>query len=180
MLQYRLPAGRHDVPLQDAERAIRYLREHAKELGISRIGIMGCSAGGHLASTLATHYSSAETRPDFQILLYPVITMETPYTHMGSRECLLGKDAPQTLVDLYSNEKQVTKDTPKAFIVLASDDMLVPVQNSTRYYEALVANGVEATLMCYPTGNHGFGHHETFLYRENWFNELETWIEKSL
>jgi len=180
VLQYRLPHERHNVPLQDAEAAVKYLRDNSDELGISKIGIMGCSAGGHLASTLATHYSSAETRPDFQILLYPVITMDAGFTHMGSRENLLGKNPSQSLVDLYSNEKQVTKDTPAAFIVLASDDFLVPVENSTRYYESLVKNHVSASLFCYPVGNHGFGNNDTFLYRNSWLNELDFWIEKTV
>lgn len=180
VLQYRLPKEIHDVPLKDAEAAMRYLRSKSEELGISKIGIMGCSAGGHLASTLATHYSSAETRPDFQVLLYPVITMDLGFTHMGSRESLLGKNPSQSLVDLYSNEKQVTKDTPAAFIVLASDDFLVPVENSTRYYESLVKNKVSASLFCYPVGNHGFGNNDTFLYRNSWLDELDTWIEKTL
>lgn len=180
MLQYRLPKGNHEIPLADAEAAMEYLRSHAEELGIKKIGIGGSSAGGHLASTLATHYSSGRTRPDFQILLYPVITMDASFTHAGSRKNLLGDAPSQELVDLYSNEKQVTKDTPEAFIVLASDDFLVPVKNSTRYYEALVEKGVGATLLCYPTGNHGFGNNDTFKYRNNWLDELDTWINKTL
>ena len=180
MLQYRLPNGNHTIPLSDAEAAMEYLRSHADELGIRKIGIAGCSAGGHLASTLATHYSSTRTRPDFQILLYPVITMDESFTHQGSRDNLLGTNPSQELVDRYSNEKQVTKDTPEAFIVLASDDFLVPVKNSTRYYEALVEKGVGATLLCYPTGNHGFGNNDTFKYRNNYLDELDTWIYKTL
>lgn len=180
MLQYRLPKGVHNGPLNDAELAINYLKDHADELKITKLGVMGTSAGGHLASTVATHYSSERTRPEFQILVYPVTTMDLQYTHKPSREYLLGKDASQELVDLYSNDLQVTDQTPRAFIVLASDDFLVPVENSTRYYEALVKHKVSATLLCYPKGGHGFGNNETFRYRNNWLDELETWINVEL
>jgi len=180
VLQYRLPNHQHDVPLSDAEAAMKYLKAHANELGINKIGVMGCSAGGHLASTLATHYSSPETRPDFQILLYPVITMDASYTHMSSREFLLGENPSQELIDLYSNEKHVTSQTPAAFIVLTSTDFLVPVKNSTTYYEELVKNRVSATLMCYPEGNHGFGISESFRYKSDWLKQLETWIDTTV
>jgi len=180
VLQYRLPAQRDNVPLDDAETAMKYLKSRADELGINKIGVMGCSAGGHLASTLATHYSSAETRPDFQILLYPVITMDASYTHMSSREFLMGQNPTQELIDRYSNEKHVTPQTPAAFIVLTSTDFLVPVKNSTTYYEKLVENHVSATLMCYPEGNHGFGISESFKYKNDWLKQLETWINDTV
>ena len=129
VLKYRMPNGHCEVPLSDAERAIRIVREHAGEWNINprKIGIMGASAGGHLASTLATHYS-AETRPDFQILLYPVVTM-LQNTHGGSRNELLGKSPTTEQIRHFSNELQVTSDTPQAFIVLSSDDGAVPPSN---------------------------------------------------
>lgn len=177
LLQYRMPRGHHDVPLSDVQQAMRIMRERV-DLGITHIGVMGFSAGGHLASTASTHYFDAATRPDFQILLYPVITFEKPYTHDGSVYGLLGDNPSQDMLDLYSNQKQVTPDTPPAFILAASDDLLVPVKNSLMYYEALVENGVSATMHIYPTGGHGFGWSDNFIYKTEWSNELESWLEK--
>lgn len=176
MVQYRMPRGHHDVPLSDVQQAMRYMRSR-KDLGITHVGVMGFSAGGHLASTAATHYVDAETRPDFQILVYPVITMERPYTHEGSRFGLLGPEPDQELVDLYCNHKQVTSDTPPAFILAASDDWLVPVKNSLLYYEALIENKVSASMHIYPTGGHGFGWGDNYIYKTEWSEELERWLD---
>ena len=176
MLQYRMPRGHHDVPLSDLQQAMRMMRQRG-DLGITHIGVMGFSAGGHLASTAATHYSDADTRPDFQILVYPVITFEKPYTHNGSVYGLLGSEPTQDLIDLYSNQKQVTPDTPPAFILAASDDALVPVKNSLLYYEALVENQVSATMHIYPTGGHGFGWGDNYIYKSDWSEELEKWFD---
>lgn len=121
------------------------------DLGVAKVGVMGFSAGGHLASTAATHFTNEINRPDFQILVYPVITMDPSFTHISSRELLLGDNIPQDLQDLYSNEKQVTPNTPPAFILLASDDFLVPVKNSLVYYQALVDNHVSASMHIYPS-----------------------------
>lgn len=178
MLQYRLPEGKHTyAPLSDAQEAIRILRSKAQEYGISKIGIMGCSAGGHLASTAATHYT-ADCRPDFQILLYSVITMDPAFTHEGSRKALLGPDPSDMMTELFSNEKQVTADTPPAFILACSDDRVVPVRNSTDYYLSLVDKGVNATLHIYPSGGHGFGFRETFLFRPEFTAELDKWLRE--
>ena len=176
MLQYRMPRGHHDVPLSDLQQAMRMMRQRG-DLGITHIGVMGFSAGGHLASTAATHYSDADTRPDFQILVYPVITFEKPYTHDGSVYGLLGSEPTQDLIDLYSNQKQVTPDTPPAFILAASDDALVPVKNSLLYSEALVENQVSATMHIYPTGGHGFGWGDNYIYKSDWSEELEKWFD---
>ena len=182
MLKYRMPNGHQDVPFSDAEQAIRIVRKHAKEWGVKsdRIGIMGASAGGHLASTLATHYSSEETKPDFQILLYPVITMDLANAHQGSRINLLGKNPSPEQEKKYSNELQVSPDTPQAFIALSSDDGAVPPTNGVNYYLSLVKNRVSASLHIYPTGGHGWGFRDSFLYKDQWTSELEKWLHDSL
>lgn len=182
VLKYRLPYGDHKIPLADAEQAMRILRKYASELGVDpkKVGIAGASAGGHLASTLATHYSSPETRPDFQILFYPVITMEAKRTHMGSRKNLLGENPSENLINFFSNELRVTPDTPKAFIMLSSDDGAVPPSNSIYYYFALLANKVPATLHAYPTGGHGWGFRDKFPYKRQWTGELEKWLGEEI
>lgn len=177
MLQYRLPYGHHSVPLSDAAQAVRVMRSMAKDLGITQIGIAGNSAGGHLASTLATHYPDAASRPDFQILMYPVITMKEEITNMMSRNALLGNTPSQELVDLYSNERHVTADTPPAFIVLCSDDEVVPPVNSLLYYQSLIDNKVSAEMHIYPSGGHGWGWRDSMIYKGSWVSELETWLQ---
>ena len=176
VLTYRLPAGVKDIPLEDVQRAMRLMREHQSEWGIQEIGIMGFSAGGHLAATAATRWSIPEERPDFQILFYPVITMDESFTHMGSRINLLGDHPSQQDILLYSCEKQVTKQTPRALIVASSDDGLVPVQNSISYYRALLDHDISATLILYPEGGHGWCSHLHFRYRQQWMDELEHWL----
>lgn len=182
VLKYRLPNGNNTIPLADAEEAMRILRKYSKELGVDpqKIGIAGASAGGHLASTLATHYSSPETRPDFQILFYPVVSMEASKTHMGSRINLLGENASDENVKLYSNEYQVTSDTPKAFIMLSSDDDVVPPSNSIDYYKALIDNNVKVSLHSYPIGGHGWGYSDWFPYKRQWTGELEKWLNEEI
>lgn len=177
VLKYRMPNEHHEVPLSDALQAIRLVREHAEEWNIEKVGIMGSSAGGHLASTAATHYTD-DSRPDFQILFYPVISMDLSICHKGSRERLIGKTPTDDLVQLYSNELQVTAQTPPAFIMHSSDDRVVPVENSLRYYQALVKNKVPASLHCYPTGGHGWGYNDNFKYKRQWTGELEKWLRE--
>ncbi len=176
MLQYRLPCGHHEVPLSDVQQAIRIMREKSESLGITKIGIAGNSAGGHLAACAATMFDSPQTRPDFQILMYPVITMEASFTNSLSRDALLGKTPSQELVDRYSCEKHVTAQTPPAFIVLCSDDPDVQPANSLRYYEQLLANKVSATMHIYPTGGHGWGWRDIMPYKEYWVGEMEKWL----
>jgi acetyl esterase/lipase len=190
VLKYRLPSDYIMVdktigPLQDAQRAIQMVRQNAVKWGIdvAKVGIMGFSAGGHLASTEATHYSKAvitnpdnvNLRPDFAILMYPVITM-TEVTHQGSKDNLLGKSPSKELIDLYSNEKQVTRDTPPTFIVHCQDDDVVPIQNSLMMYQALTANHVNAEIHVYQSGGHGFGLHNPRSH-EDWFVDLTGWLQ---
>lgn len=176
VLHYRMPYGKHEIPLSDAHQAIRYMRKHASQWSIKQLGIMGSSAGGHLASTAATHFTE-DTRPDFQILFYPVITM-SDYTHQGSKDNLLGKNPTAELVRLYSNEMQVNPQTPPAFIMHSSDDTVVPVSNSINYYMNMVKQGVMATMHLYPIGGHGWGYNENFPYKSQWKDELEKWLRE--
>lgn len=175
VLKYRLPNPKtsmvpHLTPIGDARRAMRLVRNHAKEWKInpSKIGVMGFSAGGHLASTLGTHFDSGiegsedlieqiSSRPDFMILVYPVISMTKDILHKGSRNNLIGNQPDESLAKNYSNELQVKKDTPPTILFHASNDETVPVQNSLLFYEALVANKVSATLHVFQSGGHGFG-----------------------
>ena len=182
VLKYRLPNGDSSIPLADAEQAMRILRRYADELGVDpkKVGIAGASAGGHLATTLATHYSSPETRPDFQILFYPVVSMDAQKTHMGSRINLLGENPSDELVKKFSNELQVTPDTPTAFIMLSSDDGAVPPANSIDYYTALLDNKVKASLHAYPVGGHGWGFRDKFPYKRQWTGELEKWLNETI
>lgn len=182
VLKYRMPHGDSTVPLADAEQAMRIVRAHAAEWGIDpgKIGVMGASAGGHLASTLATHYGSKETRPDFQVLFYPVVSMDPAVTHMGSRDNLLGKNPSKELQDRFCNEKQVDKDTPKAFIMLSGDDGAVPPANSIGYFNALNANGIPVSLHLYPEGGHGWGFRDSFKYKRQWTGELEKWLREDI
>ena len=178
VLHYRMPYGKHEIPLSDAHQAIRYMRKNAEQFGFNQLGIMGSSAGGHLASTAATHFD-AETRPDFQILFYPVVTM-TEYTHQGSKDNLLGKNPSEELVKLYSNELQVTEQTPPAFIMHSSDDTVVPVQNTLDYYLSMCKHGVPASVHFYPIGGHGWGYNESFPYKAQWKDEMEKWLREIL
>jgi acetyl esterase/lipase len=185
VLDYRLPDGRAFVPLFDAQRAIRTVRARAKEweLDPARIGIMGFSAGGHLASTAATHFDEGHPtatdridrvscRPDFAILIYPVITMGEHITHSGSQHNLLGENPSPELVKLFSNEKQVTSRTPPTFLAHAHNDKAVPPENSKAFYEALRANKVPAEFLELPTGGHGLNGYKGPMWDE--------WQEKSL
>jgi len=178
ILHYRLPHYQHQLPAADAMAAIRHLRENAEayNLKADKIGIMGSSAGGHLASTVATHADDA-SMPNYQILFYPVITMEKGVTHQGSRDNLLGKDASGELITMYSNELQVTKRTPKCIMLLSDDDRTVPSENSIRYYRALKEKGVKATMHIYPSGGHGWGIRSSFKYHDAMMKDLSDWME---
>lgn len=176
VLHYRMPKGDYQIPLSDVHQSFHYLRKHAEQWKINQIGIMGSSAGGHLASTAATHFTES-TRPDFQILFYPVVTMGS-HTHNGSRNALLGENPSSELIEKYSNELQVTPETPPAFIMHSSDDKTVPVVNSINYYLALLKNGVSASMHIYPIGGHGWGYGDNFTYKHQWTEELEKWLKE--
>ncbi len=178
VLKYRMPnQGHHDIPLSDVEQAIRLLHTHAEQWEITQIGVLGSSAGGHLASTAATHLKG-ENAPDFQILLYPVITMDEEYTHEGTRKELLGNAPNEEQVWLYSNEKQVTAQTPPAFILHCTDDTTVPVRNSIAYFLALQQHHIPTSMHIYPNGGHGFGFYDHFKYKAQWTLELEKWLNE--
>lgn len=178
VLKYRMPHGFTEVPISDAREALRVVRENASKWNIDpkKVGIMGSSAGGHLATTIATH-SDAETVPNFQILFYPVITFDYKYTHKGSRHNLIGERSTPDMVNLYSNEKQVSPVTPPAILLLSDDDKVVPSQNSVNYYLALKENGVNASMYIYPSGGHGWGIRDNFKYHNEMLNDLSSWLE---
>lgn len=195
VVKYRLPKSEtltdpKEVPLLDAQRAMRLVRHHAAEWKIdpSQIGVMGFSAGGHLASTLSTQYThevsrpkdaldTLSARPDFSILVYPVISFRDASAHAGSRNALIGANASQELKDRFSAEINVTADTPPSFLVHAQDDKGVPIENSLLYYKALHSHQVKAALHLYPTGGHGFGFGLGKGDLENWRNILLGWID---
>ncbi|HEU0125711.1 MAG TPA: alpha/beta hydrolase [Flavobacterium sp.] len=172
VLKYRMPTdltmkNKNVGPLQDAQEAIRYVRQNATKWNIdpSKIGILGFSAGGHLASTASTHFDDkvyestykVSARPDFSLLIYPVISMENNITHKGSQTNLLGNNPSEELINSFSNEKKVTSQTPPTFLVHATDDTAVIPENSINYYLALKKNGVTTELHLYEKGGHGFG-----------------------
>jgi len=193
VLKYRLPDDSSNIdksmaPLQDAQQAIRLVRNNAKEWSVKKdqIGIMGFSAGGHVASSAATHFDfkadaanndTTSVRPDFAILLYPVISFDSTIFHKGSRNNLIGAKPAAEKTIFFSNELQVTKNTPPSFLVHASDDGAVPVENSIRYYQACVKNKVPAEIHCYPKGGHGFGMNNKTT-DDNWMERLKNWINR--
>jgi len=190
ILKYRLaPRYHHPAMMQDAQRALRYVRAHAEPWGIApdRIGIWGFSAGGHLASTAATHFDAgdpsapdpidrASSRPDFAILAYPVITCSEPFEHRGSCRNLLGDNPDPTLAEYLSSEKQVTAQTPPTFLFHTDDDQAVPVENSVAFYMALRKAGVPAELHIYQHGPHGVGLAQKDPILSSWPQRLADWL----
>ena len=186
VLKYRMPHGDRFVPISDAEEAMKTVRRNAAAWHInpSDVGIMGFSAGGHLASTIATH-STGDAAPNFQILFYPVITMDPGYTHKGSRDNFLGtfgegkkdqKEMKKLEAD-YSNDLQVNRTTSRAFLALSDDDKAVPAANGFNYYQQLYKHDVPASIHIYPTGGHGWGYRESFAFHYNVIFELRAWLE---
>ena len=159
VLKYRMPNQKQDVPLSDAVKAMKILRDSAQIWGVptNHIGVIGFSAGGHLAATLVTKYYDQKSRPDFGILVYPVISMDATITHKGSCKQLLGENPSQQLRDAWSAEKCVNENTPPCFIVHCQDDPTVMVENAIRMFQALTLHHVKAELLLLPTGVHGWG-----------------------
>jgi acetyl esterase/lipase len=182
VVKYRLPSDqtmedKSIGPLQDAQQAIRFVRQHAKEWSLdpARVGAIGFSAGGHLASTLATHFDNPDRislRPDFLIVVYPVISMDAKITHMDSRKALLGVAPTEEQIRLFSNELQVTKDTPPTLILHAADDRLVDVDNSVVFFEALRHAGVLVEMRLFEKGQHGF----FLMPRDRWQETIMEWL----
>ena len=182
ILKYRMPNGHPGIPLEDGEQAMRVIRRNAAQWGVDphNVGIIGFSAGGHFASTLITEYTSEETRPDFAVLVYPVITMDERFTYAGSRRNLLGEAPAEGLVAAFSNELRVTSGTPPTFIAFSDDDDGVPPVNGTLFYNALKAASVPGEIHIYPTGGHGWGWNETFKYKDEFRNSLVRWLSERL
>ncbi len=179
VLKYRLPNQHHQIPLKDTQEAMRIIRKNASQWGVDpkKIGVSGFSAGGHLASTLLTHFE-AGCRPDFGILFYPVVSMKESITHAGSRKNLLGEKYDKNLVSLYSNEEQVKEDTPPTLLLLSDDDKTVIPQNSTLFYNALKTNNIPASMYIFPEGGHGWGFKKTFKYHEYMKGLVLDWLKK--
>ena len=180
VLKYRLPNGFHKIPLKDTQETIRIIRKRSVEWGINsqKIGISGFSAGGHLASTLLTHFDES-SRPDFGILFYPVITFKDGITHEGTRSNLLGKDVqnPQ-LLEWYSNEKQIQSLTPPTLLLLSDDDKVVIPENSISFYQRLKIKNIPASMYIFPEGGHGWGFSPNFRYHEQMKALILDWLEE--
>ena len=194
VLKYRLPGSSNNItprlsPLMDAQRALRMVRAHAEQWNLDpeRIGIMGFSAGGHLASTLSTHFDSGDPdsedpierqscRPDFSILIYPVITFSDGFTHQGSKRALLGENPEEELVKYYSNELQVNENTPPAILIHSADDGSVPVENSLSYFDALMKFNQQSELHVYPYGGHGYSLAIGKGHLSTWPDRVIDWI----
>ena len=178
----RLMTNKEKVPLTDANQALKILKNQAEKYGIdaNNIGIMGFSAGGHLAASLATNFNEAE-KPAFSILIYPVISMDSKLTHLGSRIALLGNDPSNDLVEKYSTENHITNKTPPTFLVHASDDSAVSYKNSLIYYENLISKGVKkCELHIFPSGGHGFWMADKIEGTvSKWPQLLETWLSEN-
>jgi len=193
VVKYRIPddktmPDKEIGPLQDAQQAIKMIREKAATYKIDahRIGVLGFSAGGHLASTSGTHFKESkipnekktDLRPDFMILIYPVISFQNDIGHRGSRDQLLGKNPTPQKIELYSNELQITAETPPTFLAHASDDDVVVPANSVRFYESLLKHKVQAELHIYQNGGHGFGLNNTTT-KDEWFLSCKNWMDSN-
>lgn len=194
VLKYRLPISAsnkipHKSPLMDAQRAMRLVRHHAGQWNIDplKVGIMGFSAGGHLASTLSTHYDAGDPdnadpverqscRPDYSILIYPVISFDSEVSHSGSARALLGENPDEEMLRFFSNDLQVNDNTPPAILIHSQDDKSVPIENSIRYYKALVENGISSEIHTYPYGGHGYSLAIGKGHLSTWPDRVIDWI----
>jgi len=194
VLKYRMPQAKsvvtsYKAPIQDAQRAMRYIRFHAEKFNVNKhnVGVIGSSAGGHLAATLSTHFNTTYypssdlldnelIRPDFQMLIYPVISMKEGITHMGSRKNLLGKTPSEELILQFSNELHITENTPTTFIVHSGNDNAVPVENAIKMYQSLVKHKVKATMHIYPEGGHGYSLGKSKKRAPDWTTLASEWL----
>lgn len=179
VVKYRLPNDGHkEVPLEDAQEALRYLRKNAKKLGVdpTKVGIAGSSAGGHLAAYTSTFTPDAE-KPAFTVLFYPVINGETCMTHQNTFRRLLGKNHTPHMREYYSLNNRVSETTPPTILLLSTDDRTVPPISSLLYYKALKHYGVKAAMHIYPEGGHGWVCREDFRYHKDWQHQLKRWLE---
>jgi acetyl esterase/lipase len=180
VVKYRLPNyGHKEVPLEDAQEALRYLRKHGKAWKVdpTKVGIAGSSAGGHLAA-YTSNFTADEEKPAFSVLFYPVITGTTNMTHQNTFVRLLGKNHAPYLREHYSLENRVTTSTPPTILLLSDDDRVVPSISSIRYYEALKHYGVDATMRIYPSGGHGWVCNGKFRYDKEWKAALADWLQQ--
>lgn len=177
VLKYRMPNGRREVPVNDALEAMRTVRTNARNWSIdpNDVGIMGFSAGGHLASVIATR-ATGEARANFQILFYPVITMDPGYTHQETMKNFLGHKARKKEIREFSSDRSVSGRTPRAFIALSDDDSAVLPENGVNFYQACYRHDVPATLHIYPSGGHGWGYRESFPFHMEMLLELKAWL----
>lgn len=177
VIKYRMPNHHPEVPLEDVEQALRVMKGEipgAEELSVQRVGIIGFSAGGHLAAMAAT---VGRVRPDFMVLFYPVITAAKELAHEGSFDNLLGRERTEELNARYSLENRVTETTPPTILFLADDDDCVPALNAVSFYRALKEHGVAASLHIYPSGQHGWGILDRFPYKSAWQSALTDWLQ---
>lgn len=179
VLEYRLPSGHREVPLEDAVEAIRTVRKSAKKWGLdpAKVGIMGFSAGGHLAAS-ASNIPAVEDRPNFSILFYPVLTAGDFNTHRGSFRNLLGKDHSAAEADKWAMDKIASEQTPPTILILSDDDTTVPAAGAALYYAALRYHGVKAAMYVFPTGGHGWGNYDKFSYQKEWQHLLLRWLSE--
>ena len=179
VLEYRLPNGHKDVPLEDAVEAIRIVRKGAKRWNIdpAKVGIMGFSAGGHLAAS-ASNLPKVENRPNFSILFYPVLTANDFNTHKGSFRNLLGKKHSEAESDKWAMDKVVNEDTPPTILLLSDNDTTVPAAGAAFYYAQLRYHGVKAAMYVFPTGGHGWGNYDRFSYQKEWQHLLLRWLSE--
>lgn len=177
VLNYTLPKGDRNLPLADAAKTFRILRDSAENWKINPedIGIMGSSAGGHFAATVATG-GAGDASPAFQILFYPVISMDPAITHKMTHDLFLGANPSTELEKEFSNENRVSESTPRAILFFSSDDKVVPPENGLRYFQALNEKGIPVAMHFYPTGGHGWGYNKSFPYHNDVLTSLSTWL----
>ena len=179
VLEYRLPNGHREVPLEDTVEAIRIVRKKAKKFNIdpAKVGVMGFSAGGHLAAS-ASNIPAVKDRPNFSILFYPVVIANHYTSHVGSFRNLLGKGFNQADADDFSMEKLASENTPPTILLLSDDDTTVPAAGAAMYYAALRYHGVKAAMYVFPEGKHGWGNYDKFSYQKEWQHLLLRWLNE--